>query len=670
MPQIQEWIYQLEEGKFGKFLGVGVLVAAIVALAVIFHVKQYSNLSHPVAMDMAQVGRNMSQGEGYTTKNIRPLALHVVERHAIRNNDGKPLPASELPQYLQEDRFPELNYPPLFPALEALIFKILPVKYEIGDMVKFTESKYRYQPEVLLSLVQTLLFICAVFITYVLANFLFDARVATVSAVVVLLQNYFWESVFSGLPTLLLVNFCLVLCYLVAVITSKWEEFSSRIAGVPVGTQMDLQEDFLHSLILLVLAGGVIGVGGMVQYSFLWLTIPLVALTATMIPRWKFLMSVVPILTVTLIMTPWVIRNMSLTGLPFGLAGFSIFQSTQIFPFNSLDQHLTIENNELTISLIFDKAVLGMNLAIQNAIQSLGGIWIVGFFVVSIFLPFRSRMRNFLRFFVAGAIVILVLVMPFIRVNYQATSEIASPYDLTVWLTPMLIIFSVACFFVITDQIELPYEPLRRGFPILFGVLAAMPLIWNLLPPNYMAVPALQVPGRTSAPDSPIFVYDPFYLQAIGSGFRPSSPGAEAPEAPAAANLVTDNGRAEIIMTDIPWAYSWYANRPALLLTSHPDEAYKPLAADPAVDGGIHKTRKPVRGLLITQMTLSRSMYDIFSLPNEGWGRFFATIMADKEVPLGWHLIFTPPPAQNMWRKDAYPFIPSPIYLTDKKRWN
>ncbi len=670
MPRIQEWIYQLEEGKFGKFLQIAVIVAALTALAVIFHVKQYSNISHPAAMDMAQVARNLSEGQGFTTDNIRPLAVHVIDRHAISKNDGEPLTLSERPRQLMEDRFPDLSHPPLFPALEALAFRILPFNFTIENMQQFRESSYRYQPEVLLSLLQTLLMVSVVLLTYALARRLFDTRIAILSAVVMLVHNYLWEAVFSGLPTLLLVNFTLVLGFFVSVMTAKWQDLSQRIAGVPVGTQMDLKEDFLHSLILLVLCGITIGLGGLADYCFLWLLVPIVALTGSTIPRWKFSLSLVPILVAAIIMAPWLIRNFTLTGMPFGLAGYSIFHSTQIFPYNFLDQQMALSSGELTIDLIFDKMVLGMNDAILHATSSIGGIWLAAFFIAGIFLPFRSRQLNNLRYFFGGATVILVLIMPLIRINYPETNGIVSPYNLAVWMTPWISIFAIACFFVITDQIELPYEPLRRGFPVLFGVLAAFPLIWNILPPNYTAVPVLSYPGRIGLPDSPLFVYDPYYLQSIGRGFRgPSIDGDEKTVADETAMTlpVSDRGRAELLMTDIPWAYAWYANRPALLLTASPVAAYNPLAETP-LDGGFHRTHKPIRGLLISEMTLSRSMLDVFSLRNEGWGRFLASVMTEKEVPLGWHLMFSPPTGP-LWQNEKWPFIPSKIYLADKKRW-
>lgn len=658
MPRIQEWIYQLEEGKFGKFLQIAVIVAGLCGLAVIFHVREYSNLAHPTAMDMAQIGHNLAQGEGFSTKFIRPFALFMMDRRAEKLD--KPAPT-----FVQDDKVPDVHHPPLFPALLAAAFKILPFSFEVGDAKAFMESQYRYQPEVLLSLLQTFLMLGSVFLTYLLAHHLFDSRIASLSAIAILVQNYLWQSVFSGLPTLLLVNLTLLLFFFVSVLCGKWLSLAERIAGIPNGTQMDLAEDFYHSLILMVLVGGTIGVGTLIDYTYLWLIVPVVVLTGVLIPRWKFPMSAAPVLVALLVVSPWFIRNYHLTGSPFGLAGYSIFQSTQIFPYNSLDQDLSPNAGDFTLSLITTKFLTGIGPAISEVIRSVGGIWILAFFIAGVFLPFRSPKLNYLRLWVGLSIIILILVMPIIRINYPATNSITSPYNLAAWMIPLISIFSIACFFVITDQIELPYEPLRRGFPVLFACLASLPIILTILPPNYSAPPMVNVPGRMALPDSPMFVYDIFKIQFIGNCFRPHTPAKSLPQSESSPQLQASPS--ELIMTDIPWAYSWYANRPALLITHTSEQAYNPLANQPE-NRGFHYTQKPVLGLYITEATLSRSFQDLFSLRNESWAKFFSIIMLEKRVPDNWHLFVTPYPLGR--GKSGFPFLPRQIFLTDKPRWN
>lgn len=667
MPKIQEAIYQLEEGSFGRIFQIIVLVVGIAVLAIIFHLREFSNLAHPSAMDMAQVGRNLAQGEGFTTKNVRPFGMYMVDRLERKKNqssvsESESSETSMFPvssEMLAKDRFPDLSHPPLYPALLSVAFNILPFDWDIdlNEREVFLNNSFRYQPDVIISFIQTLLLISAVALTYLVALQLFDARVAWLSALVMLLHNYFWGAIFSGLPTLLLVNLTLVLGFFVSVLIGKWENLSEELAGIPAGSPLDLKEDFFHSLILISLSGITIGIGGLIDYCYLWLLAPLIAITCACSPRWRFLLGVVPLILAALIMAPWFLRNMGLTGNPFGLAGYSVFQSTQIFPYNTLDMNLTLDTNNFAIGLIAKKFMLGVQPAINEAIESAGGLIVVSFFIVGLFLPFRSQKLNRVRYWVGSTAILLILVSAVVKVNYFTTDSHITPYQLSAWLSPFMVIFAVACFFVVTDQIELQNLPMRRAFPILFILLSSMPLIWKAMPPNrYGALPMLEIPGRISAAESPIFPYDIFNIQRYGNYFRPSISKEDLKKH--GDNPVPPSEQGEIIMSDMPWAWAWYGNRSSFLMTSKFENEYV-----------IHLTVKRIQGLFLTQMTMLKSFDEIFSLPNAGWASFLREVLLKEEVPSDFHLMFTPNPivAQT---KEGFPILANQFFLTSFVRWD
>jgi hypothetical protein len=85
---------------------IGLLALAIVILAAVmatYYKKTYSELTERTAMDQAQVARNISTGEGFKTRLIRPFNA------ALLDGDGNYLP--------------ELNNAPLYPYFLSALFK-------------------------------------------------------------------------------------------------------------------------------------------------------------------------------------------------------------------------------------------------------------------------------------------------------------------------------------------------------------------------------------------------------------------------------------------------------------------------------------------------------------------------------------------------------------------
>jgi hypothetical protein len=77
---LQELIHKFEVGEGTRYVKIGAFVLALLALAVVYNVREYKNFAAPEAMDAAQVARNLAKGHGFSTKFIRPLSLYLVEK--------------------------------------------------------------------------------------------------------------------------------------------------------------------------------------------------------------------------------------------------------------------------------------------------------------------------------------------------------------------------------------------------------------------------------------------------------------------------------------------------------------------------------------------------------------------------------------------------------------
>ena len=89
MPHLQELLHKLEVGGGTRYLRRGLVVVAVVLLGVGYNWRAYRNMATQEAMDMAQLGRNIAQGKGYTTLFIRPFSIYLVKK---RNQEKQVAP--------------------------------------------------------------------------------------------------------------------------------------------------------------------------------------------------------------------------------------------------------------------------------------------------------------------------------------------------------------------------------------------------------------------------------------------------------------------------------------------------------------------------------------------------------------------------------------------------
>src|SRR5688572_22698653 len=92
----QDLIHKLEVGSGYRVLKFAVGIVAIVALGLLYDLVGFQNFSTAEAMDAAQLARNISAGEGFTTKVVRPLSLYLLKGKAEREV-GRDVPIAPPP---------------------------------------------------------------------------------------------------------------------------------------------------------------------------------------------------------------------------------------------------------------------------------------------------------------------------------------------------------------------------------------------------------------------------------------------------------------------------------------------------------------------------------------------------------------------------------------------
>ena len=135
------------------------------ALFAWFFSSEFRGLNLPEAMDVAQVGRHISEGEGFTTSFVRPLSLAGVPR---------------------VERHPDLYNAPLYPLVLAVAFNL----FGANDRA--------------VGLVSVLFGLLTAFFAYLVGTRLVDQRAGALSAVLVSLSTGFLYASVSGVNITLL----------------------------------------------------------------------------------------------------------------------------------------------------------------------------------------------------------------------------------------------------------------------------------------------------------------------------------------------------------------------------------------------------------------------------------------------------------------------------------
>jgi len=613
---LQELIHKFEEGEGSRYVKVGALVLTLLALAVVYNAREYRNFAAPEAMDAAQVARNLAEGKGFATQFIRPLSLYLVERRlkgklAVMSESAPKEQREALLDVLRlKAPHPDLANAPLYPLVLAGLMKMLPFQFAIPAMRE--RGFERYQPEVLIGLFNQGLFFVSLVLAFFLARRLFDPGVAWVSVAILAGSDLLWRYSVSGLSTMLLLVIFLA------------------VIGCLVRLERGLREEQRGApwLIAWAVAAGLgVGLGGLTRYAFGWMILPVLAFLAVYGgPQRTRLLSAAG-LAFVLVMVPWLMRNYNTCGTLFGTAGYALIQSTENpFPESALErslgQDLRLETDLTETKLdrvdlreYTRKLLVNLNQIVQVDLPRLSGSWLAAFFLAGLLLPFNSPALTRLRWLTVGSLALLCVVQALGRTWLSSATPEVSSENLLVLLTPLVVIYGVGFFYILLEQMKLPFPELRSLVPVAFGIVACAPMVFTLLPPRHHPL---------------VMPYNPPLIQYVTGWMKPE----------------------ERLMTDMPWATAWYGDRSSIWLTLNPAQDFQ----------AINDYQAPIHALYLTQITLDRRLQtQLIRGYDRAWGNFFLQVALSKppEVPSKFPLKY----AFTELLPEGH------LLLTDRPRW-
>ncbi len=536
MP-LQDVIHKLTEGSGSRVLTLALVFLGMLGLAVWYDKAAFKNLSTIEGMDAAQLARNISEGQGFSTQFVRPFSIHLLREH--RTDNGPPL----------GDRHPDLANAPLYPLLLAGALKAMPFGYP--DTLASKQFSV-YLPDLWIGIFNQALFFVAVWMVFRLGRRLLDEPAAWVSAAVFAGADLFWRLSVSGLSTMLLVVVFLALVEVLSRLEPETREGATRTEGWVTRRA--------------ALAGALVAAAALTRYSFGCLLVPVVAFLAALPTPRRPVLLVSCVGTFLAVMAPWVIRNYSVSGTPFGTAGYTLFQDTSLFPGWELERTLNPNFSLLTGGDLWRKLVTGLREIVTNELPRLGGSWVAAFFLVGLLVPFRSSTLARLRVFVLVSLLVLAAAQSLGRTGLTKDSAEVNTENLLVVLAPVVFLFGVSLFFVLLDQVGLKAPAFRVFAMGAFTLLASLPLGFSLLMPVNSAL-----------------AYPPYYPPYIQQK----------------AQWV---GETDLVMADFPWAVAWYGHRQSVWLSLKYREETSPKYRNDFY--ALNEQGKPIRALYLSARTV------------------------------------------------------------------
>ena len=575
---IQTFVHYLEEGMGRVWLRRG-LALILVGLAIaLYQNNEAKNFRAPEAMDLAQLGRNIAAGQGYTTGFIRPLSLHLLEKHAI----GKGVD----PRTVLVSRHPDLENPPLYPAILAVVFKAMPVSW--WTRLPGDEFHRRPMEEVAISVLNLGFFAVVVALAGWLGTRLFDSTVGALAAALIVGTDLFWQFANSGLPTLLLMVLMLLLLHLM------------------LGFEREAASELPRRGRLMLLAlgsGAMVGLMFLTQYSFGWLLLPLLGFLAWRGTGVRGRVLGLAVVAFLVLAGPWVARNIVVCGQPLGTAGFAALSGTESFPGDRLQRS---QHPELERDLVWEvlaKVLGGVREILGNELIRMGGTWTTLFFLVGLLVPFGNPSLNRLRWTLVGMLVVVVFVQAGLRGWITRHFGPVTSEDLLVVLAPVVIVWGAGFLITLIDQIEWEF-PLLRAWS-LWGLVTVFsaPFLLGILPPKGLAL---------SEPYRPSVIHE----------FAEFTP------------------RSTLFMSDIPWAVAWYGPRECVWTSLRVSENAEANVRNRREDFFVFsEARRPIEAVYISPYWADMPFRPRFIADDDfEWGRFYLEVLKGSNLPSGFPL--------------------------------
>lgn len=482
----------------------------LIALTMANLFTQFRGLNSPQGMEQAQIAREIARGNGFTTKMIRPVAYYQAERKAGGSYSLK--------------AFPDTYHSPLNPLINAAVLKLVG-----GDDMaawRMTSNEYVFPLDRVIATVATLFLLMSIGVSYLLISRIFDAKIAGVTAILMLFCQTFWDYGFSGLPQMLML--LLFSCALYFVYRAVEAASEGRIAMAPA-----------------IIAGIFFTLLALTHWLAVWIMVGYIIFAAIAFrPRGIVGISILALLIIpaSLVM----MRNYGITGHPLGTAFLTLYNGLGNGSEASVMRNIDLEAEPLVLDGLISKILSTTLVQATSIIQLLGGIIVAPLFFVALLHPFkRASIANF-----RWAILLMWVFAAIGLAFFGISKDTLDPNQIHLLFAPIMTAYGLALVSILWSRLEfVATTPMLRNLHhMVIIVICTLPFILTM--PFKVRI-GISLRDKGGLPNWP-----PYYAPALNgpdSGFYDG---------------VTEK---QVVFSDQPWAVAWYADRMSIWLPKKMD---------------------------------------------------------------------------------------------------
>jgi hypothetical protein len=387
-----------------------------------------------------------------------------------------------------------------------------------ADAWPMDKNEYIFPLDRVIALVSTLFFLMSIGVTYLLVGRIFDAKIAGVTAVLMLLCDLFWRYSQSGLPQMLLL--LLFTCGLYFTYRAVEASEEGRVAFGPAmaGAAFFVLMVLTHWLTAWVFLG--------------YLIFAAVAFK----PRGVVALSALALLAIAIAFP--LIRANSFTGQPFGTGFYVLYNGLASGTEGSIMRNHDLESAPLSLDGLLLKILTTTLIQASDILPFLGGILAAPVFFIALLHPFkRASIANF-RWAIVLMWIFAALGMAVFGID---RTKGLSPNQIHLLFAPVMAAYGLAFISILWSRLDFLNEApfLRNAHYFAVIILSSAPMVLSM--PQKVKIGLFRERGVPQWPP-----YLPSYLNE------------KIPKLLAAGQ--EEEKVDKMVVSDQPWAVAWYAD--------------------------------------------------------------------------------------------------------------
>ncbi|VGO19670.1 ArnT family glycosyltransferase [Pontiella sulfatireligans] len=447
---LHDIVYSIDTGTGLKIIRVTLYFLFLLVIVMLYSATQFRGLKTEEAMDLAQLGRNMTPSGGMVTKCVRPVTMWKVSERTPGENP-------------RIDDHPDLLHPPAYPAVLAAGFKFFefvgadPFSIPIGSRsATMPAEQWVVLP------INHIFTILTGGLLFLMGKRLFSREIGFLGMTIYYLSNVAWQDSISGL-NISMATFFVMAAFYAMVVSMLNRRDGSTTAGWAVPFVLSVLFAAIAFLTRYIAAAAVPGIA-----LFAWL------MSGRFRGGTRF--ALVFIVLFMVLISPWLYRNFKISGNPVGMAAHTSLADTTKYPDTQFSRqlHPNFSFGQFS-SELKKKWVTNYSENHQSVLPGLGGGVLMSLFLVTFFYHFVRPQVNYLRWGIGLSLLLTTFIAGFF-------SESSIRMIHVFW--PFVILYGMAFFYILIDRLDLGVRLYNVGLKCLLVALAVIPLGLTLMPPH------------------------------------------------------------------------------------------------------------------------------------------------------------------------------------------